>query len=131
MIYYRQPRPAIDLINVLEDFIDFYAIESLPLYTSSDEDRERVKEEYQTVFKEVFDQNLGQDIKESDIPDFDNFLRTIVQRVKDLVESVPESEQRNALRNLVNKFREFGIAYYTYHETSDMGVDRSLPPPKN
>ena len=116
---------TVDLINVLEDVIDFRALQS------SDEDRERGKEEYQTVFKEVFDQSLGQALEASDTPDIDNFLKNMIQRMKALVESVPEDERRNAVRNLVEKFSQFEIAYHTYHESSNMGVDRSLPAPAN
>ena len=116
---------TVDLINVLEDVIDFRALQS------SDEDRERGKEEYQTVFKEVFDQNLGQDLKEFNTLNVDKFLKNIIQRMKDLVESVPENERQNAVRNLVEKFSQFKIVYHTYHESSNMGVDRSLPVPEN
>ena len=116
---------TVDLINVLEDVIDFRALQS------SDEDRERGKKEYQTVFKEVFDQNLGQDLKKSDTLDVDDFLKNLIQRMKDLVESVPENERQNAVRNLVEKFSQFKIVYHTYHESSNMGVDRSLPVPEN
>ena len=117
--------------NVLEDFVDYKSIKSLRPDISSDQDRERVKQEYQTVFKEVFMENLDQDDKEPDASDIDHFLTTIVQRMKDLVASAPEGARRNALRNTVNKFKQFGISSYPNHESSSMDVDRSLPVSKD
>ena len=117
--------------NVLEDFVDYKSIESLRPDISSDQDRERVKQEYQTVFKEVFIENLDQDDKKPDAPDIDHFLMAIIQRMENLIASVPEAARRNALRNMVDKFRQFGISSYTYHESSNIDVDRSLPVPKD
>lgn len=117
--------------NVLEDFVDYKSIKSLQPDISSGQDREKVTQEYQTVFKEVFMENLDQDDKKPDASDIDHFLMTIIQRIENLGASVPEGARRNALRNMVDKFRQFGISYYTYHESSSMDVDRSLPVPKD
>ena len=115
----------------LEDFVDYKSIKPLHPDISSDQDRERVKQEYQTVFKEVLMENLDQDDKEPDASDIDHFLMTIIQRVENLVASAPEGARRNALRNMVDKFSQFGISSYTYHESSNMDVDQSLPVPKD
>ena len=117
--------------NVLEDFVDYKSIKSLQPDISSGQDREKVTQEYQTVFKEVFMENLDQDDKKPDASDIDHFLMTIIQRIENLGASVPEGARRNALRNMVDKFRQFGISSYTYHESSNMDVDRSLPVPKD
>ena len=117
--------------NFLEDFVDYKSIEPLRPDISSDQDREKVKQEYQTVFKEVFMENLDQDDKKPDASDIDHFLMAIIQRMENLVASVPEGARRNALKNMVDKFRQFGISSYTYHESSNMDVDRSLPAPKD
>ena len=117
--------------NVLEDFVDYKSIESLRPDISSDQDREKVKHEYQTVFKKVFMENLVQGNKEPDASDFNNFLKTMIQRIENLGASVPESAQRNDLKNMVDKFRQFGISSYTYHESLSMDAGRSLPVPKN
>ena len=115
----------------LDDFVDYKSIKPLHPDISSDQDRERVKQEYQTIFKEVLMENLDQDDKEPDASDIDHFLTTIIQRMENLVASVPEGARRNALRNMVDKFRQFGISSYTYHQSSSMDVDRSLPAPKD
>ena len=114
---------SITLLNVREDLVDYKSIKSLLPDISSDQDRERVEQEYQTVFKEVFMDNLDQDDKEPDASDIDHFLMTIIQRMEN---SVPEGARRNALRTMVDKFRQFGISSYPYHESSSIDVDRSL-----
>ena len=75
--------------------------------------------------------SFNQDDKEPDASDIDHFLMTIIQRMENLVASVPEEARRNALRKMVDKFRQFGISFYTYHESSSIDVDRSLPVPKD
>lgn len=122
---------SIDLMNLLEDFIDLKSIESLQPEISSDQGSEKVKQEYQIIFKEVFAENLAQDNKKPDASDFDNFLKAMIQHMKAFVDSIPESERRNALNRLVGNFGQFGIALYTYHESPNPRADRSLPTSKN
>ena len=122
---------SVDLMNLLVDFIDLKSIESLQPEISSDQGSEKVKQKYQSIFKEVFAENLGRDNKEPDASDFNNFLKAMIQRMKEFVDSMPESERRNALNRLIGNFGQFGIALYNYHESPKPRADRSLPAPKN
>ena len=117
--------------SVWEDFDAYKSIKSLQPDISSDQDREKVEQESQTVFKEAFMENLAQDDKEPDASDFDHFLMAIIQRMENLVASVPEGARRNARRGIVDKFRPFGVLSYTYHESSEAPADKSLSPPTN
>lgn len=122
---------SVDLMNLLVDFIDLKSIESLQPEIASDQGSEKVKQKYQSIFKEVFAENLAQDNKEPDASDFNNFLKAMIARMKEFVDSMPESERRNALNRLIGNFGQFGIALYNYHESPKPRADRSLPAPKN
>ena len=122
---------SIDLRNLLEDFIDVRSIELLEPETSSNQDREKVRQEYQSVFKEVFAQNLAQENKEPDPSDFDNFLRAMIQRIDDFVKLIPDNGQRNALDRIVGNFGHYGIRLHSYDASRKARADRSLPAPKN
>ena len=122
---------SVDLMNLLEDFIDIKSIESLQPEISSDQGSEKAKQKYQSIFKEVFSENLAQDNKEPDASDFNNFLKAMIARMKEFVDLMPESERRHALNRLIGNFGQFGIALYTYHESPKPRADRSLPAPKN
>ena len=115
--------------NVWEDFDDYKSIKSLQPDISSDQDREKVEQESQTLFKEAFMENLAQDDKEPDASDFDHFLMAIIQRMENLVASVTEGARRNVRSGIVDKFGQFGISSYTYHESSEAPADKSLSPP--
>ena len=122
---------SVGFADFLVDFIELKSIESLQPEISSDQEREKVRQKYQSTFKEVFAENLAQDNKEPDASDFYKFLKAIIQRMKEFVDSMPENERRNALNRLVGNFREFGITLYRDHKSSETYTDRSLPAPEN
>ena len=123
--------PSVDLINFLVDFIELKSIESLHPEISSDQEREKVRQKHQSILKEVFAQNLAQGNKNPNASDFYKFLKAMIQRVKDFVDSMSESERQNALKRLVHNFGHFGIALYSHHKSPQAHRNRSLPVPEN
>ena len=117
---------SLDVINSLGEFINLSETEVLLSEISSDQDRKKVIQEYQSIFQKVFEQNQGQDIKEPDASDFDNFLKAVIQQMKEFVDSMPESERRNALNRIVGNFGQFGIRLSPYDESPKIRGDRSL-----
>ena len=104
---------SLNILNSLGEFINLSEIGVLQSEISSDEDREKVMQEYQGVFEEVFRQDQGWGPKEPNASDFDNFLKTLIQRMKMFVDSMPERERRKALDRIVGNFGRFGIRFHT------------------
>ena len=104
---------SLNILNSLGEFINLSEIGALQSEISSDEDREKVMQEYQGVFEEVFRQDQGWGPKEPNASDFDNFLKTLIQRMKMFVDSMPERERRKALDRIVGNFGRFGIRFHT------------------
>ena len=105
--------------DAIESLADFAVLSTIPLLLSempSDEDSTEVPgaltRDYQSIVKETFEANLGPNIETPDISDLNAFVKDMIQRLKDAVESVPESERRNEIAKIVNDFWQFGIASY-------------------
>ena len=122
---------SVGFVDFLVDFIELKSIESLQPEISSDQEREKVRQKYQSIFKKVFEQNLVKGNEEPNASDFYKFLKAIIQRMKEFVDSMPENERQNALNRLVGNFGEFGITLYRDHKSSETYTDRSLPAPEN
>ena len=116
---------SLNILNSLGEFINLSEIGVLQSEISSDEDREKVMQEYQSVFEEVFRQDQGWGTKEPNASDFDNFLKTLIQRMKMFVDSMPERERRKALDRIVGNFGRFGIRFHKIR------TDSSLPTAKD
>ena len=123
--------PSLDLVDFAIDFIELKSIESLHPEISSGQEREKARQKYQSIFEEVFVQDLIQGNKELNPSDFYKFLKAMIQRVKEFVDSMPEDERQNALNRLVRNFEHFDITPYSYHKSPQAHTNRSLPAPEN
>ena len=122
---------SLNIIDSLGEFVSLAEIGVLQDEISSDQDRKKMIQEYQSVFEEVFGLNREQDLKEPDASDFDNFLKILIERMGEFVNSMSESERRSALNRIVRDFGRFGIRSHRYHAPPNMRANRSLPPPKD
>ena len=133
---------AIELFKLSHDAIEslanFAVLSTIPLLLSempSDEDSTEIPgaltRDYQSIVKETFEANLGPDIETPDISALNAFVKDMIQHLKDVVESVPESERRNEIAKIVNDFWQFGIASYDAGEAPKALVDGSSPGSKS
>ena len=122
----------------IESLAGFAVLSTIPLPLSempSDEDSTEVPgaltRDYQSIVKETFEGNMGPDIETPDISDLNAFVKDMIQRLKNAVKSVPESERRNEIAKIVNDFSQFGIASYDAGKAPKALVDGSSPGSKS
>ncbi len=86
-------------------------------------------QDYQNLLNETFEDNLGPTIEAPDKSAINAFVRNMIERMRDIVESRPESERQDAIAQIVNNFNQYGIRFDNDGGTPKALVAGSSPSP--
>ena len=100
-----------NVIGVVADLVPVVDFALALKELQSDQDSSEMQD-YQSAVKETFEHNLGPDIKMPDISAVNAFMKDIIERMRDIVDSRPQGERQDAIAQIVNNFNQFGITSY-------------------
>ena len=85
----------------------------IPSDQKSPEEPSASAQDHQSIVTATFEDNLGTTIEISDKSAINAFVRNMIERMRDIVESRPESERQDAIADIVNNFNQYGITSYS------------------